>query len=95
MMHTKGPWVVDEYGDITANGEDVAHVVGAYGFAENDANARLIAAAPRLLAALQAAVSCGMVPQTSARDGGAAAHVRQLHVADEIRDAINEATGNA
>jgi hypothetical protein len=48
--HTPGPWVIDAYGDVTANGEDVAHVVGHYGEEENSANARLIAAAPDLLA---------------------------------------------
>lgn len=53
LLHTPGPWFLDHYGGVTANGEDVAHVVGAYGCVENEANARLIAAAPDLLAALR------------------------------------------
>jgi hypothetical protein len=51
--HTPGPWIVDAYGDVTANGEDVAHVVSYYGVDECIANARLIAAAPEMLAALR------------------------------------------
>lgn len=27
MNRTKAPWRVDIYGDVTANGEDVAHVM--------------------------------------------------------------------
>lgn len=56
------------------------------------ANARLIAAAPDLLEALKAAVECGMVPKSSAADGGANRHIKQLHVADQIRTAIAKAT---
>lgn len=41
-----------------------------------------------LEAALQAAVDCGMVPTSSARDGGASKYVQQLHVADQIRKAL-------
>jgi len=50
--YTKGPWLVDAFGDVQANGEDVALVVGHYGVDETAANARLIAAAPDLLEAL-------------------------------------------
>jgi len=57
------------------------------------ANGYLIAAAPELLEALQAAIECGMVPKSSAAEGGAARHVKQLHVADQIRAAISKATG--
>jgi len=46
-----------------------------------------------LLAALKEAVDCEMVPTLSARDGGANRHVKQLHVADRIRDAIKNAEG--
>lgn len=59
----------------------------------NGADARLIAAAPDLLAALKAAVECGIVPVSSAKDGGANAGVTQVRVADQIRAAIAKAKG--
>jgi hypothetical protein len=62
--------------------------------AERDANACLIKAAPDLLAALQAAVACRMVPVSSAKDGGASALSEQVRVADQIRAAIARATGS-
>jgi hypothetical protein len=55
----------------------------------------LIAAAPDLLAALQAAVECGMVPVTSASEGGAARYGIHVKVADQIRAAIAKATGES
>jgi hypothetical protein len=55
--------------------------------------ANLIAAAPELLEALEAAVECGMVPITSAKDGGAAALTKHAHVADMIRNVIAKAKG--
>ena len=76
--HTPGPWVVDEYGDVQANGEDVARIAGFYGDDTNCANARLIAAAPYLLAALQHIHAHGY---TNSADF------------DMVRTAITEATG--
>ena len=58
----------------------------------SEANARLIAAAPDLLEALQAAVECGMVPISSVSEGGASRHSRQVQAADMIRAAIQKAT---
>lgn len=56
--HTPGPWVVDEYGDVQANGEDVARI--ATGDHHSSADARLIAAAPELLElAKKYASECG------------------------------------
>lgn len=49
---TPGPWIVDAYGDVTANGEDVARIASS-GEEAAAADARLIAAAPDLLEALQ------------------------------------------
>ena len=46
-----------------------------------------------MLEALGAAVECGMVPITSAKDGGAAALTRHAHVADMIRSVIAKAKG--
>lgn len=38
--------------------------------------------------ALQEAVDCGMVPISSAKEGGAARHSQQVIVADKIREAL-------
>lgn len=48
-----------------------------------------------LLAALEATLDCGMVPTSSATEGGAMCHVRQAHVADQIRGAIAMVKGGA
>ena len=60
VKHTPGPWVVDECNLIFAGMSEIADVYGsndalcAEGFeAECDANARLISAAPDLLAVAQ------------------------------------------
>ena len=45
-----------------------------------------------LLSALVAAVESGLVPVSSAKDGGAVRHSKQVHVADQIRAAIAKAT---
>jgi hypothetical protein len=66
---------------------------GTFPDEEGIAIANLIAAAPELLEALQAAVACGMVPSTSATEGGAAKHSEQVRTADKIRAAIARATG--
>jgi len=54
MGHTPGPWRVNAH-DICAGSDAVAGVYGTTGYApeEAQANARLIAAAPDLLAALK------------------------------------------
>ena len=44
-----------------------------------------------LLAALESAMSCGMVPASSVSDGGANRHSEQVRVADIIRAAISKA----
>lgn len=41
-----------------------------------------------LLAAIQAAVDSGMVPVSSAKDGGASRHSAQVRAADQIRSAL-------
>jgi hypothetical protein len=90
--HTPGPWRVGygfaETGVFSADGETlVANTHGsARNFsreeqiAEQDANACLIAAAPDMLAALEAALSTGVLEH-----GG---------IADIVRAAIAKATGD-
>ena len=96
--HTPGPW--ETYGDdksdirpATKAGKNriIAQCPGYK--TERQANARLIAAAPDLLEALQRAVACGIVPTTSVLDGGAASYSEQVRTADAIRAAIAKATG--
>lgn len=58
MSHTPGPWKASEFMEgagleIVADGRCIAR---AYPVLQRDANARLIAAAPELLAALKAVV---------------------------------------
>lgn len=59
----------------------------------SDDDWRLIATAPEMFAALVEAVECGMVPISSAEEGGAMRHSRQVRCADMIRAAIAKATG--
>lgn len=49
----------------------------------------------QLLAALEAAVACGIVPITSASEGGASKYAQQVIVADQIRAAIAMVKGDA
>lgn len=46
---TPGPWVVDMYNDVTANGEDIARDAGNFGYEENTANIVLIVEAVNFL----------------------------------------------
>lgn len=57
---TPAPWEVDIFGDVQANGDDVARIAGYYGEEVNDANAHLIAAAPDMYAALKDARAIAM-----------------------------------
>lgn len=96
--HTPGPWTSDVMVSICGAYEAGLNIgflstQDAKRREEGEANARLIAAAPDLLAVLEAAVECGMVPQTSAREGGAARFSRQVIVADMIRDIITKVRG--
>ena len=53
--HTQGPWTIDEDGDVIAGDKLICVVTGADkdNDEERPANARLIAAAPKLLEALR------------------------------------------
>lgn len=98
MKHTSGPWRrVGRYIDAHKSGhEDGICQILFTGDpdvdAQVEADACLITAAPDLLEALQAAVDCGMVPQSTAEDG-ACRHIRAVQVADMIRAAIAKAEG--
>lgn len=99
--HTPGPWTVNGCRVECESGAMVAGVFDGQ-LSANDhskgielANANLIAAAPDLLEALEAAIECCMVPTSSAKDGGAVRYARQVIVADMIRDAIAKAKGFA
>ena len=101
MSYTKGPWEavdgmdnengVHNHIGIIADGWHIARV-WKDGVNPRD-DARLIATAPIMLEALKAAVDCGMVPTSSATEGGAAKYGRQVVVADMIRAAIAKAEG--
>ena len=83
--HTPGPWFVttqDDYptGEVSADPMGVRHIVTTY-CDDAKANARLIAAAPELLEALQAVWNEGVIP-----DGFAV-------LQDQVCDAIAKATG--
>ena len=100
--HTPGPWVVKPNGGFqNAAGNLVPHSSAWKEDAwcdwlatdESEANDRLISAAPDMLDALELAVAIGMVPVTSASEGGAAKFSEQVRVADMIRAAIKKARG--
>ncbi|KGQ19876.1 hypothetical protein LF41_2383 [Lysobacter dokdonensis DS-58] len=77
--HTPGPWEVDAYGDVIANGEDVARLASECQYQVGDA--LLIAAAPELLALVRECIGrVSVIP-----DGG------DLH--DRLHSAIAKATG--
>lgn len=96
MNYTKGPWVVSQPNGI-GNGYKAgpAWLGEKARTIETKDNANLIAAAPNIYEALKAAIECGMVPITSAAEGGAARYVKQVQVADQIRDAIAKAEGRS
>ena len=94
--HTPGPWTHEGQGDITGieDGGDIDGLVDVCSVylrtapGRHDANARLIAAAPDLLAALTDVI--GWVP------GGIAFHTNAAFAAVErARAAIAKATGGA
>ena len=87
------PSLIDYCGVLSANclcpktARHIAHAINSHD--------ELVAMNQELLAALEAAVECGMVPTSSATEGGAMRYVKQAHVADQIRAAIAKAKGDA
>lgn len=101
--HSPGPWrwwpckrgsyaPDTDYVQIAAGNTHVAKVLIT---SVTEADLRLMTAAPELLAALVSAVECGMVPVSSAKEGGAVRYSAQVKCADMIRAAIAKATGAA
>jgi hypothetical protein len=92
--HTPGPWAYRSMAGYCTqiDGAD-GHTICCFDEDPGDADAKLITAAPELLEALQEAVACGMVPTSTANDGGPNRHSRQVRCADLIRAAIAKATG--
>lgn len=94
--HTPGPWRATGRHVMADETEDrlgMTVLIQGGNRDDNLANLRLIATAPDLLAAIEAAIECGMVPVSSAKDGGAAKHSIQVQVADQLRAAVAKATG--
>ena len=87
--HTPGPWIVDGSRIAAPDGTTVINCLGAMGGHDTQADARLIAAAPDLLAALEAAE--GVVDWALSND----AHpgVRAVH--RMVLDALAKAKGEA
>jgi len=100
--HTPAPWKItdtDEEGHFTIESQDggtcIAYGAGFYGEdSPGKANARLIAAAPTMLAALQAARACLYNLQTSQRwDKEEGDHIEEgFDTMEEINAAIARAT---
>lgn len=85
MKHTKGNWHVDNALTIRdEHGSGIAKTIIALnaGDGENEANAKLIAAAPELLEALR-----DLVEWANIKDGSPSQNLR-----DECLNAINKAT---
>ena len=69
--HTPGPWTVDDISIHGPDGWNVANAACRSRTSETqEANARLIAAAPDLLDALRSAASCMMLQQVLERGRG-------------------------
>jgi hypothetical protein len=104
--HTPGPWDVErdeqlEKGEVVGVwlniGSRHRYIIGTDGLScqgpEDEANARLIAAAPDMYDALKAAIASGMVPVSSVSEGGAVKYSAQVQAADLVRAAIAKAEG--
>jgi len=97
--HTPGPWREGstahskwvEAGAVRICQVDTEEENAGINFYESEANARLIAAAPDLLASLLGILP--FIPKSSKSDGGAAMHSPAVAAADAVRSAIVKARG--
>jgi hypothetical protein len=90
VTHTPGPWFYDEESFVCSDGPDIASVTKAA--SEWEANARLIAAAPDLLAALQEITKYNTI---YASDDSAYSRAFRARAFRAARAAIAKATGGA
>ena len=100
--HTPGPWNYTMYKDsgwdfkLTADHGETEIVSGCgccdSPWVSSEADARLIAAAPDLLEAIEAAIASGMIPGESIT-GGPGAKTQQGKAAAMLRAAIAKAKG--
>lgn len=72
--------------------ENALLALSAYGQANEayDAQLKAEAMAERLAEVIKGAIDCGMVPKSSAKNGGAASYAKQVVVADMLRDTLAE-----
>src|SRR5574343_74706 len=90
--HTKGPWEIREGNDelwIGPEGQDAVAVISKQ-ISDASANARLVAAAPELLAALKRLVVAAEMP-----DDGIAARIAKAEAEAKARAAIAKAEGRS
>lgn len=99
-------WTVDAEGNLSLpfvackhlDAGDNARLIAEAGtvFHETQCTPRqLVERVKELEGALRDAVDCGMVPKSSAADGGASKYSAQVLVADRIRAALSKALPNA
>lgn len=89
MKHTKGPWAFD--GDhILVNGKELLAMLGAVD-EENEANGKLISAAPDLLEAAKSALASMVLVSVS----GDAEFRRFKETCDKLYKAISKAIDKA
>ena len=94
-QHTPGPWITDTLGGTTVwpkGGNSLIAQCTGFERAENVSNARLIASAPDLLAALQWVVECFDGDPSDNPDWQ---YQDQSHAVDRAKLAIAKATGGA
>lgn len=96
-MHSPGPWIVGPVDDTVvsdASGLEVAAIDGDYNTPDTwlvmEANARLIAAAPDMLAALEA-IEAANERVCALRSQAAYLEIIKITGADEALDALDEA----
>ena len=76
-----------EHGNLTAHGRDCPWCKITQ---QAERIAELEAENKQMRIAIRAAFNCGMVPKSSAKEGGAAKYSRQAEVADMLRSALME-----
>lgn len=103
-MHTPGPWIMDERSESLKGSNGQRVVVWSCGLSfgnrtpETEANAKLIAAAPELLAALQELLATSVTYSEEMTKIGRGHYELQkdapaMTVADVAQQAINKALG--